>query len=468
MNSDERECPFCGEIIKKGAKKCRFCDSWLNDETTKIEKNGNSKICPYCSESIPANTLICPHCNEYINQTYRETPHKKSPIGKILFLIFLIVAISGAAVYAYFWYNDPIRKADRLSSNYYTLAKEQEKAGNNKEAISYYKKALYEKFDLDDVKVTLVKLCIKEKDMACVEEYIDAAYKINPKDNQLKFYYASTILDEPNSAVPLLKSVVDKEPNNYLANKYLGSYYYDKKEYKTALKYLKKSYDLKDNFENNTGAEKAYEDIDDEWKMIANSYIMLDEYTNAINILDDVIDKTGNYDARELKKSAEEKRETYLYNKSRTEYYKQQQKASSATNANEAARRQWDEINRQGIQSYNNSYNNNYSSNSSQSAATDDPIFGPYMRELQRRIKMNWDPPKGNESKRVVLIFKIAKDGRLLSCRVSQSSGIPAADQAALRAVELTAPFQPLPSGFAGQSIDIAFTFDYNVFNNRY
>lgn len=94
-----------------------------------------------------------------------------------------------------------------------------------------------------------------------------------------------------------------------------------------------------------------------------------------------------------------------------------------------------------------------------------EPDFGPYMRELQRRIKMNWDPPKGNESKRVVLLFKIAKDGRLLSCRVSKSSGLPSADQAALKAVELTAPFRPLPADFKGQSIDIQFTFDYNVFN---
>ncbi len=98
-----------------------------------------------------------------------------------------------------------------------------------------------------------------------------------------------------------------------------------------------------------------------------------------------------------------------------------------------------------------------------------EPDFGPYMRELQRRIKMNWDPPKGNESKRVVLLFKIAKDGRLLSCRVSKSSGLPTADQAALKAVELTAPFRPLPADFKGQSIDIQFTFDYNVFNaSRY
>lgn len=93
-----------------------------------------------------------------------------------------------------------------------------------------------------------------------------------------------------------------------------------------------------------------------------------------------------------------------------------------------------------------------------------EPDFGPYMRELQRRIKMNWDPPKGNESKRVVLLFKIARDGRLLSVRVFKSSGIPNADRAALSAVELTAPFRPLPGDFRGSSIDVQFTFDYNVF----
>jgi TonB family protein len=93
-----------------------------------------------------------------------------------------------------------------------------------------------------------------------------------------------------------------------------------------------------------------------------------------------------------------------------------------------------------------------------------EPDFGPYMRELQRRIKMNWDPPKGNESKRVVLLFKIAKDGRLLSNRVLKTSGIPNADKAALSAVELTAPFKPLPPGVKNSSIDIQFTFDYNVF----
>lgn len=92
-----------------------------------------------------------------------------------------------------------------------------------------------------------------------------------------------------------------------------------------------------------------------------------------------------------------------------------------------------------------------------------EPDFGPYMRDLQKRIKSNWDPPKGNETKRVVLLFKIAKDGSLLSCSVERSSRKADVDYAAIKAVKQTAPFPPLPPEFKGQSIDIQFTFDYNV-----
>lgn len=96
--------------------------------------------------------------------------------------------------------------------------------------------------------------------------------------------------------------------------------------------------------------------------------------------------------------------------------------------------------------------------------AIKEPDFGPYMKELQRRIKMNWDPPKGNESKRVVLLFSIARDGRLLNVKIHRSSGLQSADNAAINAVKLTAPFRPLPPEYKQQSVDIQFTFDYNVF----
>lgn len=96
--------------------------------------------------------------------------------------------------------------------------------------------------------------------------------------------------------------------------------------------------------------------------------------------------------------------------------------------------------------------------------ALKEPDFGPYMRELQRRIKRRWNPPRGNESKRVVLMFTLSRDGRLLSLKMHKTSGIPESDQAAIQAVKEAAPFRPLPPEYRGNDIDIQFTFDYNVF----
>jgi len=97
--------------------------------------------------------------------------------------------------------------------------------------------------------------------------------------------------------------------------------------------------------------------------------------------------------------------------------------------------------------------------------AIKEPDFGPYMRELQRRIKRNWHPPRGNESKKVVLLFKVSRDGRLLRLNINKSSGLSDADDAALEAVKMSAPFRPLPPEYQGSDIDIQFTFDYNVFS---
>lgn len=96
------------------------------------------------------------------------------------------------------------------------------------------------------------------------------------------------------------------------------------------------------------------------------------------------------------------------------------------------------------------------------------PQWGPYMRELEGKIKRNWHPPKGDQSKRVVLLFKIGRRGELLSVRVAKPSGSQANDEAAKRAVQLSAPFRALPPEFTGSSVEIEFTFDYNVLGASY
>lgn len=99
--------------------------------------------------------------------------------------------------------------------------------------------------------------------------------------------------------------------------------------------------------------------------------------------------------------------------------------------------------------------------------ALPDPDYGAYMAELQRRIKRNWRPPKAQEDKRVVVLFRIARDGRLLSLTIKTSSGYVEADEAAKAAVRLSSPFRPLPAGHREADLPVEFTFDYNVYRSR-
>jgi TonB family protein len=99
--------------------------------------------------------------------------------------------------------------------------------------------------------------------------------------------------------------------------------------------------------------------------------------------------------------------------------------------------------------------------------AMPEPDFGPYISELQRRIKRNWVPPADNRNKRIVALFTIARDGRLVGLRVQNSSGVQIADEAAMMAVRASAPFRPLPPNYKGKDIDVQFIFDYNVYTGR-
>lgn len=98
-----------------------------------------------------------------------------------------------------------------------------------------------------------------------------------------------------------------------------------------------------------------------------------------------------------------------------------------------------------------------------QPGTTADINFGPYMAELQRRIKRSWFPPTDSASKRVTARFTVHQNGTLSNLKLSVASGSSVADQAALKAIANAAPFAPLPAG-SPESVDIEFKFDYNVF----
>ena len=206
------------------------------------------KICPYCAEDIPVESIHCPFCGEKLPVDRTRIKDKKSlliiflsviTIGLISFIFFNTdfsnflnpnnLLLKGITLYKRGDYDESIKilekQIDEDGDNYkvyYYLGKNYEEKNDRAEAIKYYKKVLQINPDFDEAKIPLVKLCIEDDDSGCVGEFIESAYHQDKKDPQLIFYYATHIIDKTERSIPLLKKVLEKEPNNYLANKYLG------------------------------------------------------------------------------------------------------------------------------------------------------------------------------------------------------------------------------------------------------
>lgn len=97
-----------------------------------------------------------------------------------------------------------------------------------------------------------------------------------------------------------------------------------------------------------------------------------------------------------------------------------------------------------------------------------DADFGPFMSELEKRIKKHWIPPRGSESRKVLLLFYLARDGKLVKIETKKTSGDEETDRAAMAAVEKsTMPFLPFPPEVKEDVLPVEFTFDYNVLNPK-
>ena len=117
---------------------------------------------------------------------------------------------------------------------------------------------------------------------------------------------------------------------------------------------------------------------------------------------------------------------------------------------------------------FSNPARNPYADRAPSTAALPDADFGPYMARVQEIIKGLWVPPKDQQSKRIVVIFTINKNGTVTGVKISESNASPAANDAAIDAVHRASPLPQLPVG-SPASVDIEFTFDYNVFKrSRY
>lgn len=95
--------------------------------------------------------------------------------------------------------------------------------------------------------------------------------------------------------------------------------------------------------------------------------------------------------------------------------------------------------------------------------------FAPYLLELKRKIQRNIFPPPaftmlGIIEGEFVLQFGIVPDGRLEFLRVLDSNGHPSLELTSRKAVELSAPFPPLPANFPEKKLIITGRFMYSVY----
>jgi protein TonB len=92
--------------------------------------------------------------------------------------------------------------------------------------------------------------------------------------------------------------------------------------------------------------------------------------------------------------------------------------------------------------------------------------FGAYSDMVKNKVAGNWKTsdidPRIRTANEVVVTFTIDRDGSVpsRSVKIVQSSGIPALDISAQRAILEAEPFTPLPQQFARNSADIEFHFE--------
>lgn len=88
-----------------------------------------------------------------------------------------------------------------------------------------------------------------------------------------------------------------------------------------------------------------------------------------------------------------------------------------------------------------------------------------YFMKMKAQIEQVWSFPSqarlGGMSGDVKVMFQIEKSGELGKIRILQSSGYPVLDREVVRTLALAAPFDPLPSVWSEQALEVTGMFSY-------
>jgi TonB family protein len=94
--------------------------------------------------------------------------------------------------------------------------------------------------------------------------------------------------------------------------------------------------------------------------------------------------------------------------------------------------------------------------------------FAPYMLAMKRKVESNLRPPyafthMGAVSGTNIVRFIVLPDGRIRGLEILGSDAHFSLDQSSIRAIQLSAPFLPLPTGFPEAYLEVTAHFSYLI-----
>lgn len=295
---------------------------------------------------------------------------------------------------------------------YNYLGKIYKETGDNEVAIEYFKKALDIKPDLFEPNFSLGKIYFELNDMKTASYYFDKALSIRNDNIELLMLAAEAFknIGNTDSSIELYKQVSAINNDDIIPIVKIGEIYFKRLQYNDAISYFIKALSI--NFDENAAM------------YLAKCYFELNDLENASSTIKDILDfNKDNKQAKALLKAIEYKKNS-----------KEEDKITNTINKNETEQK-----------------------------PIDKEALNSYIREIENSIKINWEPPVGTNLKKATVKFTINKDGTLKVATIYATSGNTDFDKSAINAIKNSAPFPPLPDSLNRETLDIIFTFDFNV-----
>lgn len=82
------------------------------------------------------------------------------------------------------------------------------------------------------------------------------------------------------------------------------------------------------------------------------------------------------------------------------------------------------------------------------------------MKKVQKKIKKNWKPYRNKRNLKCIVFFRVDKNGKLINYSMQTPSENERFNKAAIKAIEKSQPFDPIPPDFPDETLDISFSFD--------